>query len=113
MRIIDSVAFKEVNSYFSGMKYNGIDKVVASRHNIKVVKAEQAHHGNILEQEGGAIPEGTIDSELFGHKKGSFTGAAEELAAKFILLMCLPPGYTAYRWFMEAVYLVFIASLLA
>ncbi|MBQ3250884.1 MAG: sigma-54-dependent Fis family transcriptional regulator [Bacteroidales bacterium] len=25
----------------------------------------------------GAIPEGTVDSELFGHEKGSFTGAAE------------------------------------
>src|ERR1700739_668748 len=25
----------------------------------------------------GAIPEGTIDSELFGHEKGSFTGAME------------------------------------
>ena len=26
----------------------------------------------------GAIPEGTIDSELFGHEKGSFTGAIAE-----------------------------------
>ena len=25
----------------------------------------------------GAIPEGTVDSELFGHEKGSFTGAVE------------------------------------
>src|ERR1044072_1873181 len=25
----------------------------------------------------GAIPEGTIDSELFGHEKGSFTGAVD------------------------------------
>lgn len=25
----------------------------------------------------GAIPEGTVDSELFGHEKGSFTGAVD------------------------------------
>ncbi len=31
----------------------------------------------------GAIPEGTIDSELFGHEKGSFTGATESRKGYF------------------------------
>ena len=34
-------------------------------------------HGPFIAINCGAIPEGTIDSELFGHEKGSFTGAAE------------------------------------
>ncbi|WP_210464750.1 sigma-54 interaction domain-containing protein [Rufibacter roseolus] len=34
-------------------------------------------HGQFIAINCGAIPEGTIDSELFGHEKGSFTGAAE------------------------------------
>jgi len=33
-------------------------------------------HGQYIAVNCGAIPEGTIDSELFGHEKGSFTGAA-------------------------------------
>jgi transcriptional regulator with PAS, ATPase and Fis domain len=33
-------------------------------------------HGEYIAVNCGAIPEGTIDSELFGHEKGSFTGAA-------------------------------------
>src|SRR6201981_2526877 len=31
----------------------------------------------------GAIPEGTIDSELLGHEKGSFTGAVDSLKGYF------------------------------
>ena len=34
-------------------------------------------HNKYIAVNCGAIPEGTIDSELFGHEKGSFTGAVE------------------------------------
>ncbi len=34
-------------------------------------------HNKYIAVNCGAIPEGTIDSELFGHEKGSFTGATE------------------------------------
>ena len=33
-------------------------------------------HGQYIAVNCGAIPEGTIDSELFGHEKGAFTGAS-------------------------------------
>lgn len=38
----------------------------------------QRKHGKYIAVNCGAIPEGTIDSELFGHEKGSFTGAISE-----------------------------------
>src|SRR3989339_1463846 len=34
-------------------------------------------HGPFIAVNCGAIPEGTIDSELFGHEKGAFTGATD------------------------------------
>ncbi|MEL6358750.1 MAG: sigma-54 dependent transcriptional regulator [Bacteroidota bacterium] len=40
-------------------------------------------HGHFIAINCGAIPEGTIDSELFGHKKGAFTGATEERKGYF------------------------------
>lgn len=40
-------------------------------------------HGNYIAVNCGAIPEGTIDSELFGHEKGSFTGANESRKGYF------------------------------
>lgn len=40
-------------------------------------------HGPYIAVNCGAIPEGTIDSELFGHEKGSFTGALGERKGYF------------------------------
>ena len=40
-------------------------------------------HGHYIAVNCGAIPEGTIDSELFGHEKGSFTGAHESRKGYF------------------------------
>jgi transcriptional regulator with PAS, ATPase and Fis domain len=40
-------------------------------------------HGQYIAVNCGAIPEGTIDSELFGHEKGSFTGASADRKGYF------------------------------
>ena len=40
-------------------------------------------HNNYIAVNCGAIPEGTVDSELFGHEKGSFTGANESRKGYF------------------------------
>lgn len=40
-------------------------------------------HGQYIAMNCGAIPEGTIDSELFGHEKGAFTGATESRKGYF------------------------------
>ncbi|MEN9510810.1 MAG: hypothetical protein RLZZ370_629 [Bacteroidota bacterium] len=40
-------------------------------------------HGPFIAVNCGAIPEGTIDSELFGHEKGAFTGATDKRKGYF------------------------------
>jgi transcriptional regulator with PAS, ATPase and Fis domain len=40
-------------------------------------------HAEYIAVNCGAIPEGTIDSELFGHEKGSFTGATDSRKGYF------------------------------
>lgn len=50
----------------------------------KIIHA-QSHrkHGKYIAVNCGAIPEGTIDSELFGHEKGAFTGATSTRSGYF------------------------------
>ena len=53
---------------------SGVGKEVFSQiiHSLSARK-----HNSFIAVNCGAIPEGTIDSELFGHEKGSFTGAVD------------------------------------
>ncbi len=53
----------------SGVGKESFSKIIHALSNRK--------HGNFIAVNCGAIPEGTIDSELFGHEKGSFTGATD------------------------------------
>tara|TARA_B100000989_G_scaffold119776_1_gene88292 strand:+ start:2779 stop:3927 length:1149 start_codon:yes stop_codon:yes gene_type:complete len=53
----------------SGTGKENIPKIIHSLSNRR--------HENFISVNCGAIPEGTIDSELFGHVKGAFTGAHE------------------------------------
>jgi transcriptional regulator with PAS, ATPase and Fis domain len=59
---------------------SGVGKEVFSRviHSLSARK-----HNKFIAINCGAIPEGTINSELFGHEKGSFTGAANERKGYF------------------------------
>ena len=52
---------------------------VGKEHFPKIIHQNSARkHNKYIAVNCGAIPEGTIDSELFGHEKGSFTGAISE-----------------------------------
>lgn len=59
----------------SGVGKESIPKIIHSLSHRK--------HGKYIAVNCGAIPEGTIDSELFGHEKGSFTGATSTRSGYF------------------------------
>jgi len=59
----------------SGVGKENIPKIIHSLSHRK--------HGRYIAVNCGAIPEGTIDSELFGHEKGAFTGATNNREGYF------------------------------
>ncbi len=59
---------------------SGVGKEVFPR---IIHKNSSRKHGQYIAVNCGAIPEGTIDSELFGHEKGAFTGATDSRKGYF------------------------------
>lgn len=59
---------------------SGVGKEVFSK---VIHDLSKRKHGNFIAVNCGAIPPGTINSELFGHEKGSFTGASGDRKGYF------------------------------
>jgi len=72
LSIAERVASTNLSVLISGE--SGVGKEIFSQiiHSLSTRK-----HNSFIAVNCGAIPEGTIDSELFGHEKGSFTGATD------------------------------------
>ena len=72
IEVAAQVAPTELSVLISGESGTGKESFSKLIHSLSSYK-----HGKFIAINCGAIPEGTIDSELFGHEKGAFTGAAE------------------------------------
>lgn len=76
--IIDKVAPTEARVLITGS--NGTGKEVVAH---LIYENSQRAKGPMVEVNCAAIPSELIESELFGHMKGSFTGAVKDRAGKF------------------------------
>ncbi len=78
--IIQQVAPTEITVLITGE--SGVGKEVIAK---AIHGASKRTHKQMISVNAGAIPEGIIESELFGHEKGAFTGAGETRKGYFEL----------------------------
>ena len=78
LEIAMQVAPTDMSVLISGESGTGKETFPKIIHHLSARK-----HGQYIAVNCGAIPEGTIDSELFGHEKGAFTGAHESRKGYF------------------------------
>ncbi len=76
--IARQVAFTDLSVLITGESGTGKEVFPQIIHSYSSRK-----HGTYIAVNCGAIPEGTIDSELFGHEKGAFTGATDSRQGYF------------------------------
>jgi len=72
------VAPTDISVFVSGESGTGKENIPKIIH-----QNSKRKHNNYIAVNCGAIPEGTIDSELFGHEKGAFTGAHDSRKGYF------------------------------
>lgn len=78
LNVAMQVAATDLTVLITGESGSGKESFSKIIHNLSARK-----HGPFIAINCGAIPEGTIDSELFGHVKGSFTGAIDDRKGYF------------------------------
>ena len=78
MILISQVAPVDISVLVTGE--SGVGKEIIAK---AIHKSSNRNIKNLVVVNCGAIPEGIIESELFGHKKGSFTGANEDRKGYF------------------------------
>ena len=72
------VAPTDISIFVSGESGTGKENIPKIIH-----QNSKRKHNNYIAVNCGAIPEGTIDSELFGHERGAFTGAHDSRKGYF------------------------------
>ena len=78
LEMICQVAPVDISVLISGESGSGKEIVAKALH-----KTSKRSNQSLVVVNCGAIPEGIIESELFGHKKGSFTGAGDDKKGYF------------------------------
>ena len=78
IRVAMQVAGTDMSVLIQGESGSGKESFSKIIHSLSARK-----HGQFIAINCGAIPEGTIDSELFGHEKGAFTGATDSRKGYF------------------------------
>ncbi len=78
LNLIGQVSNTDISVLINGESGSGKEMVAKAVH-----KNSRRKFENLITVNCGAIPEGIIESELFGHKKGSFTGAGADRKGYF------------------------------
>ncbi len=78
LEMVSQVAPVNISVLINGESGTGKEMVAKAIHHFS-----KRSHEELVTVNCGAIPEGIIESELFGHKKGSYTGAGEDRKGYF------------------------------